>query len=486
MFEDHPLFSMTSVYNAYRRCRRRKRGTRNALRFERNLEENLVSLHEELSSGRYRPGSSVAFLVEKPKKLEIFAADFRDRVVHHVLVGHLEPYWEKRFIHDSYACRKGKGTHAGVDRVQTFARRATANGTHLAWYLQLDVRGFFISLNRKILFDRLSARERDPAVLWLIGLLVFHEPALDCCLRDSRRSDFDQLPAHKTLFKAAPHCGLPIGNLTSQFFANVYLDALDQYVKHVLKVRYYLRYCDDMVLLSRERSALEDWEKQIAVFLGDRLKLLLNNRRKLGPISNGIDFLGYIVRPDYLLVRRRVTGALRQRLTEAEQALTRSGLSEYTDGRSVFPWPHSRIAEVAQWLNSYLGHIRKASAYNLIADFRKRFWWLREYFIWKRNRVAVRFPVPRFTLRFSQQKKWFQERLPDHVLMIQLGRFYEVEMQSLKDVLPQAHWPSRFPMRWMTQIRSTLWKSGVPVAWIGETGRRVGAISERALMCRWA
>ena len=145
---------------------RHKRGTVNALRFEANLEENLVTLHEELSSGTYRPGRSVAFLVEKPKRREIFAADFRDRVVHHVLVGHLDPEWERRFIHDSYACRLGKGTHAGVERLRTFLRQATANGTRSAWYLQLDVQGYFITLNRDILFERIAAKEHDSAVLW--------------------------------------------------------------------------------------------------------------------------------------------------------------------------------------------------------------------------------------------------------------------------------------------------------------------------------
>ena len=485
MFEGHRLFSMTSVYNAYRRCRRRKRGTLNALRFERNLEENLVSLHEELSSGRYRPGSSVAFLVEKPKKREIFAADFRDRVVHHILVGYLEPYWEKRFIHDSYACRKGKGTHAGVERLQAFARRTTANGTLRAWYLQLDVRGFFISLNRKILFERLSARERDPAVLWLMRLLVFHEPVLDCRLRDARRADFEQLPAHKTLFKAAPECGLPIGNLTSQFFANVYLDTLDQYVKHTLKARYYLRYCDDLVLLSPEKAVLEQWERRITAFLRDLLNLELNERRRLRPVSAGIDFLGYIVRPDYLLVRRRVTGALKQRLNTTEQELIRSGMIQYPDGRRVFPWPYSRITGVAQWLNSYLGHINKASCHGLIASLKNRFWWLKEYFFWEVNKVTVRFPVPRFTLRFSQQKKWFQERLPGHVLLIRKGVFREIDVEACGTDLSDFHWPDRIHFRRKRQVKSALWKADVPVAWIGETGRRLGRIAERALVCRW-
>ncbi len=423
MFEGHPLFSMDGVYEAYRRCRRRKRNTLNALRFERNLEENLLSLHEALSSGTYRPGTSMAFLVEEPKKREIFAADFRDRVVHHLLVGRLEPFWERRFIHDSYACRKGKGTHSGVERVQTFSRRVTANNTRRAWYLQLDVRGFFISLNRETLFERLSAHERDPAVLWLMRVLVFHKPVRNCRLRDAKPWDFDQLPPHKTLFKAAPGCGLPIGNLTSQFFANVYLDALDQCVKHVLKVRHYVRYCDDMVLLFPDRCELAHWEGRVAAFLKDRLHLTLNSRRKLRPVSDGIDFLGYVIRPDYLLVRHRVTGALRKRLIRAEETLLQWGMGQYGDGHQIFPWPQRMLEQVSQWLNSYLGHIGKASCHNLVTDLWQRFRWLGEYFILKGNKVAARFPVPRYTLRFRQQRKWFQERLPGHVLMIQLGRF---------------------------------------------------------------
>lgn len=319
------LFSLENLYRAYRRCRRRKRNTVNALRFEQNLEENLVALHEELSAGTYRPGRSVAFLLEKPKRREIFAADFRDRVVHHVLVGYLEPRWERRFIHDSYACRPGKGTHAGVERLQSFTRQVTANGTRRAWYLQLDVRAFFNSIDREILYARLAAKEDDPALLGFIRTLVFYDPTAHCILRRAHPSDFEQLPVHKTLFKAAPGCGLPIGNLTSQFFANVYLDALDQFVKHHLKAHYYVRYCDDLVLLSTDRAELAAWEVEIEAFLSRTLHLALNERRRLRPVSDGIDFLGYIVRPDYLLVRRRVVSACYERLDRAEKALIQQG-----------------------------------------------------------------------------------------------------------------------------------------------------------------
>jgi len=483
MFEDDPLFSLENIYRAYRQCRKRKRRTVNAMRFEQDLEENLVSLHEELTSGRYRPGRSVAFLVDKPKRREIFAADFRDRVVHHVLVGHLEPRWERRFIHDSYACRKGKGTHQGVERLLSFTRKATANGTRRAWYLQLDVRGFFNSIDRNILYQRLAAKESDPAVLWLMRTLVFYDPTENCILRRARRADFEQLPAHKTLFKAAPGCGLPIGNLTSQFFANVYLDALDQFVKHHLKARYYLRYCDDLVLLAVDRAILERWEVEIEAFLSNELRLTLNDRRRLRPVSDGIDFLGYVVRPDYLLVRRRVVGACFERLARAEEALIRSGLTMEDGARPVYPWPWPVLEAVYQWLNSYLGHFRQAASHRLVERLRRRFPWLEEYYRWNGERVVYAFNLPRPALRIAQQRTQLCSRLSGHVLVVQMGQWWELWVGRPEGLLPQER--RRFPQSRLPTVRNILWESGLPVAWIRETGRRVTNINERVLTCRW-
>ena len=389
---NHPLFSLDNLYRAYRQCRRRKRGTLNALAFEQDLEANLLALREELSRGAYRPRRFLAFLVTKPKRREIFAADFRDRVVHHVLVGHLEPAWERRFIHDSYACRRGKGTHQAVDRLRTFTRQVTANGTRRAWYLQLDVHGFFISLDRTVLYQRLAAHEDDPAVDWLLRRVLFHDPTAGCQLRNAQRADFDRLPPHKTLFKAAPGCGLPIGNLTSQFFANVYLDALDQFVKHRLKARYYLRYCDDLVLLSADREELVAWKQAIETFLAEPLHLRLNERRQLRPISDGIDWLGYIVRPDYLLVRRRVVVALYQRLAQTEQALLQAGLHLPETGRVVYPWSWSLLESLRQWLSAYLAHVNRAASHHLLERMQQRFPWLAEYVGWQGSQVSFRCP----------------------------------------------------------------------------------------------
>ena len=489
-----PLFSLENLYRAYRQCRRRKRNTHNALVFERRLEDNLLDLHERLERGTYQPGRSLAFLVEKPKRREIFAADFRDRVAHHLLVAHLERTWERRFIHDSFACRRGKGTHGGVERLRSFARKVTCNGTRRAWYLQLDVRGFFVTLDRRILWARLAAVERDPAVLWLLRLILFHEPTANCRFRGACRADFERLPAHKTLFRTSTGCGLPIGNLTSQFGANVYLDALDQFVKHELKVRYYVRYCDDIVLLSADVTELEAWEHQIARFLDEQLRLRLNDRRKLRPISDGIDFLGYIIRPDYLLVRRRVVGALRERLWSAERELGRLGMVRPADGRAVFPWSWPLLEQLRQWLGSYLAHLDRASSYRLLGRLRRRFAWLDEYFVWKETSVEFRCPVPRRALRFEQQKSWFLDRLPGHVLMVREGPFCEriiegvsAEARNRSGALAAIEaWPRRFPRRRLRSLRRLLWNSDLPVAWIDETGRRPGNIAERALALRWA
>ena len=202
-------------------------------------------MRDALLDRSYEPNRSVCFFVRRPKLREVFAANFRDRVVHHVLVGHLEKTWEPIFIHDSYACRKGKGVHAGVARLQSFLRRATANGTREAFYLQLDIRNYFMSIDKQRLFAMLDAKLRpakpdDDAAHWWCHKLVFH----DCTVNPVMKGDpqlADKLPPHKTLFHAPPGKGLPIGNLNSQFFANVYLNALDQFVKHGLEDREFKR-----------------------------------------------------------------------------------------------------------------------------------------------------------------------------------------------------------------------------------------------------
>jgi retron-type reverse transcriptase len=146
------VFSFEALWHHYRDCRRNKRGTTNALAFELDAEANLLALQAELGERTYRPGTSICFVTGGPKPREMFAADFRDRIVHHLLVHHQERVFEPRFIHDSYACRKGRGTLAASDRLMSFLRRATANGRRAAWALKLDVASFFPSIHKETLY----------------------------------------------------------------------------------------------------------------------------------------------------------------------------------------------------------------------------------------------------------------------------------------------------------------------------------------------
>ena len=353
------IFSFGNIYRSYLKCRRNKRNTVNALRVEVNAGENILKLEEELKGKTYRPSRSLLFFVKKPKLREIFAADFRDRVVHHVLVGYLEPILEKIFIYDSYSCRKDKGTHKAVGRLRGFIRKASNNGQKLAYYLQLDIKSYFSNIDKKILFDLVRKRTGNKDVLWLAEKIIFHDCTKDYILRDKDKI-FNAISRGNTLFGKDNKKGVPIGNLTSQFFANVYLDVLDQFVKHRLKCRYYVRYTDDFVLLNTSVEKLRFWQEKIKEFLESELKLELNARRtKLQQVSNGIDFLGYIVRKDYVLVRRRVVNNMDRKLKYFERH-GHTGLSKET------------IEHLRASVQSYLGHFKWANSYRLREKISKR------------------------------------------------------------------------------------------------------------------
>lgn len=342
------VFSYRNIYRAYLACRKNKRNTVNALRFEINAEENIVKLEQELKRQTYYPSRSILFAARKPKIREIFAADFRDRIVHHLLVDCLERIWEPVFIHDSYACRRGKGTHEAVNRLQDFLRKVTKNGNVRAHYLQLDIRDFFTSIDKELLFTIIQRKVSDFDILWLIRTVLFWDCTRSYVVKGNN-SILSNIPSNKSLFGKENLRGLPIGNLTSQFFANVYLNELDQFVKHTLKAHYYLRYVDDFVLVSQDKNELLHWKEDIQGFLKNRLKLTLHPRRqKLQSVSDGVDFLGYIIRPNYILVRRRVVSNLKQKIREF-QCSPNKDIQKYK----------------ATWM-SYFGHFQHANSYRLI------------------------------------------------------------------------------------------------------------------------
>jgi RNA-directed DNA polymerase len=370
--ESREIFGFEALYRSYLACRRGKRSSFNALRFEQDLEQNLIELEKELKGKTYKPRRSVCFTVTKPKPREIFAADFRDRIVHHVLVSNLEPVFEKKFIFDSWACRKEKGTHAAVKRLQGFMRQATLGGKRRAYYLQLDVSNFFMTIDKEVLFAIISRYVKDEDLLWLAKTLIFHDPA-DNYIQRSPKEIASLVPRHKSLINAPEGKGLPIGNYSSQFMANVYLNELDHFIKHELKCRFYLRYVDDLVLLSDSKAELENWRAQISSFLDDNLFLSLRPECKLRTATNGVDFLGYVTRPGYILPRRRVIGNLLQKLEQFEDC------------------PSLDIGHLQASLNSYLGHLKHADSKRLTAQLAEKHPRLKNYFTLSKGVFKLKF-----------------------------------------------------------------------------------------------
>jgi len=425
------LLSFAALYRAYLDCRQRKWGTINALKFEVDLLEKLFNLAAELQKGTYQPSRSVCFVTTKPKNREIFAADFRDRVVHHLLVRELEKIWERKFIYDSYASRIGKGSHAAVARLQKFMLQATQNRKRAAFFLQLDIRSYFVSVDKQILFQ-IFVRELEKAdhpqvavLLYLLERIIFHDCAADFSFKGDVRM-LEQVPAHKSLLKVAPGKGLPIGNLTSQFFANVYLNELDQLIKHQLKCRFYLRYVDDFILLADRPESLLEWRVRIAEFLAEKLALTLKPGDRVKRVSDGADFLGYIVRPNYRLCRRRVVNNLKERLDEFQKHLCSQSLLEGIRVEHLNCDPET-VNQLRQVLAAYLGHFKHADTYRLQKSLFCRYHWLSFLFRVNDSRLGYLFKFSGIFRSFYQQVAFFRRRLAaDIVLLVQVGAYLEI------------------------------------------------------------
>jgi len=363
--------TLRTLYTAWREARRGKKPSQNQLRFESFWTDGLLRLQERLDAGIWAPAPPTCFVALLPKAREIHAPDFGDRVVHHWLVPQLERIYEPGFIHDSFSNRAGKGTHAAVARLQSFVRQVE-RGQGGGWFLQLDIHNFFNSIHRPTLYALLKDR------MTRHGVALPARRAVHALLRNSplhagvryRCTDAERarIPPHKQLANAAPGCGIAIGNLSSQFFANVYMNELDQFVKHVLKVSRYIRYVDDFVLIHESREQLASWRGQIEQFLQQRLRLKLKAEQHLKPLASGIDFLGYIVRATHCIVRRRVVHHAQMKLRAWQRAHVRSRYLRAT------PAQYRQIASVWQ---SYLGHFSHAASGRLHQHFHRDFPWLR-------------------------------------------------------------------------------------------------------------
>jgi len=302
------------------------------------LERNLRYLYDELLDGSYAPGRSKCFVITRPKPREVWAAAFRDRIVHHLLYNRIGPRFERSFITDSCACIAGRGTLYAALRLEAKVRSVTQNWSRPAHYLKCDLANFFVSIDKRVLLGLLLAKISEPFWRWLTELVLMHDPRTDFEYRGDPAM-MQRVPQHKRLLEQDEHLGLPIGNLSSQFFANVYLDVLDQRAKHQLRARHYIRYVDDFVFLDPSPDRLNEILADVTAFLPRQLGVCINPRKTiLQPVARGIDFVGQVIKPWRRSTRRRTFN----------EGLRRVAGTEELD-----------LMPVA---NSYFGLLRQASA----------------------------------------------------------------------------------------------------------------------------
>lgn len=285
------VYDFSNIVQAWQKARQGKRYTPTVATFAQNLDVELLALEQELQDETYQPGGYRSFTVHEPKRRKISAAPFRDRVVHHALCQVIVPIYERKFISDSYANRVGKGTHKALDRCTYFMRR-------YPYVLQCDIQQFFPAIDHTILKQLLAKPIKDAPLLKLCDKIIDSGQGI---LADEYTMRYF---AGDDLFAMERPRGLPIGNLTSQFWANVYLHELDLFVKQHLRCRAYVRYVDDFLLFAPDKPTLNQWRESIITFL-QTLRLTIHQRRAhVRPVSTGITFLGFIVYPDHRLLKR--------------------------------------------------------------------------------------------------------------------------------------------------------------------------------------
>ena len=356
----NPKIELYEVFEAYFDCRKNKRNTANALAYEIDYENKLLQLHKEIYDSTYKIGRSIAFIVNKPVKREIFAADFRDRVVHHLIINKLNHLFEKQFIYDSYSCRKGKGTLFGINRIDSFIRKCSKNYTRDCYILKLDIKGFFMHIDKQMLFIKLFDfvnnkyhRTDKTLLIQLIKLIVFNHPAENCIIK-GKPKDWNGLPKIKSLFYTSKNKGLPIGNLTSQVFANFYMDSFDHFVKHDLKIKYYGRYVDDFVIIHENKEYLKSLIPLLSNFLLYTLKLTIHPKKiYLQHYSKGVKFIGGVIKPHRIYIANRTNGNFYASINKHNAI-----------ARDHKPTKQEKDAFMSS-MNSYLGIMKHYKTYNI-------------------------------------------------------------------------------------------------------------------------
>jgi hypothetical protein len=331
------LCSWENLVLAWHKAGRRKRGTASVARFEYRAEEHLSEIREQLLAGTYRPSAYVSFHIKDPKRRKISAISFRDRLVHHALCTIIEPRFERLFIPDSYANRRGKGTHRAVDRLHSFAER-------YRYVLRADIVQHFASVDHEILLAILRRKVPEADIMALIEIIVASGRGV---LDDEYR--YVRFPGDDLLAICRPR-GLPIGNLTSQFWSNCYLHPLDQFVTRELGCRAYLRYVDDFALFGDSKRELWAWKAAIIERLESLRLVIHESRAQVVPVEAGVPWLGFVVYPDHRLVKARKVRHAHRRL--------RDRLAAYHAGEITF-------AELDAAIQGWIAHVAHADSWGL-------------------------------------------------------------------------------------------------------------------------
>lgn len=271
-----------------------KRKKEDVQKFSLHLMDNILALHEDLRERKYKHGGYHAFNISDPKPRNIHKAIVRDRLLHHAIYRKLYPFFDRTFIADSYSCRKDKGTHKALNRFREFGRGVGMNNTKICWVLKCDIRKFFANIDHEVLLAILNRYIPDSHIIWLLENII---------------KSFSP--------------GLPLGNLTSQLFVNIYMNEFDQFAKHKLKARYYIRYADDFVIFSQDRKWLENLIPEIKDFLKEKLKLELHpDKFFIKTLASGVDFLGWVHFPDHRVLRTATRNRMFRRIEQSSKPET--------------------------------------------------------------------------------------------------------------------------------------------------------------------
>lgn len=324
-FED--IIGLENLLEAWQEFVKGKRNKKDVQEFSLRLIDNIISLHQDLANRTYRHGGYQAFKIYDQKPRDIHKASVRDRLLHHALYRKLYPFFNRAFIADSFSCQIGKGTHKAINRFRAFSYKISKNNTKTCWALKCDIKKFFASIDHAILLKILQQYIPDQNILWLLKNVI------------------------GSFFSMKADIGLPLGNLTSQLLVNTYMNEFDQFVKHKLKIKHYIRYCDDFVILGENKEYLEKLIPKINYFLNEKLKLALHlDKISIRKHHQGIDFLGYISFPHHRILRTKTKRRMFHKIEQKIKELKQGEISE----ESFY-----------QTIQSYLGILKHCNSYKL-------------------------------------------------------------------------------------------------------------------------